>query len=67
MTILDEMADFGNYQDMVFVEFIEFIGRVSELLIKKDSSLVLKIEHILSKLLRKMLNVQIVLPDIGDH
>ena len=30
MTIIDEMEDFSNYEDMLFVEFIEFLGRMAE-------------------------------------
>ena len=30
MTIIDEMEDFSNYEDMLFVEFIEFLSRMAE-------------------------------------
>ena len=30
MTIIDEMEQFDNYEDLLKVEFIEFLGRLAE-------------------------------------
>ena len=36
MTIIDDMEDFDNYQDLKRVEFYEFLGRLAELLYESE-------------------------------
>ena len=40
MTIIDEMEHFGKYETMLPVEFLEFLGRVAELIFQGDQPLV---------------------------
>ena len=32
MLIVDDMKDFNNYENMLKIEFIEFLGRMAELI-----------------------------------
>ena len=36
MTIIDEMQEYSKYNDMLLIEFIEFLGRMAELIIQKE-------------------------------
>ena len=48
MSLIDEMVEFDNYNNMKKVEFYEFIGRMSELLYPGEyTPLVKKIERLL--------------------
>ena len=67
MTIVDDMADFQNYHDMLPVEFIEFLGRAADLIIKKDQALYIKLEYILTILFLQLLQVKMIVPDVGDE
>lgn len=48
MTIIDEMEDFSNYENLLLIEFIEFLGRMAEQVIKSDQALNFKLEYLLS-------------------
>ena len=56
-TIIDDMVDFENYENMTKVEFFEFLGRAAELLYEngddEDVSLVKKLGRFLTILIEK--------------
>lgn len=43
MTIVDEMEDFDNYHNILKVEFLEFLGRLAELIYEGSEPLDLKL------------------------
>eukprot|EP00344_Euplotes_crassus_P012720 CAMPEP_0197001482 /NCGR_PEP_ID=MMETSP1380-20130617/6174_1 /TAXON_ID=5936 /ORGANISM="Euplotes crassus, Strain CT5" /LENGTH=78 /DNA_ID=CAMNT_0042419167 /DNA_START=253 /DNA_END=489 /DNA_ORIENTATION=- len=61
MTILDDIADREKYFSITFVEFLEFIARISQLVFKKNKSMKLftKIFYILQKMFRLIPDVPI--------
>ena len=66
MTIIDEMEDFDSYENLLFVEFIEFLGRMAEQMIKSDQQLVFKLEYLLSILFQRLLKVKMIKPNFAD-
>jgi len=67
MTVLNEERDGSKYLKLVFVEFLEFIGRMANVKYKsmQDDALSVKIEYLLDDLLahfnltRNDVNVQV--------
>ena len=51
MTIVDEMGDFLNYNNMKKVEFLEFLGRFAELTYEENIPLHRKIEKLLGAMM----------------
>lgn len=59
MTIVDEMEDFDSYINLRKVEFLEFLGRVAELLFPGPQMLVDKLARLLDNLLTKFTSFKI--------
>jgi len=51
MSVLDESNSNGAHEKMVFVEFLEFLGRFSETAVREDVPLWVKIEQVLDSAL----------------
>ena len=66
MTIIDDMEDFDNYQDLKRVEFYEFLGRLAELFYESDDDdipLFKKLARLLTTLFEKYTNFKFVMPN----
>ena len=64
MTIVNEMEDFLNYNNMKKVEFYEFLGRFAELTYEENIPLVRKIERLLGVLMSQTSQSEVNVPDL---
>lgn len=64
ITIIDEMEDFANYNNLKKVEFYEFLGRFAELTYEGDLPLTQKLGRLLTILFEKCINKTIEFPNL---
>ena len=55
MTIIDDMEDFDNYENMLLVEFYEFLGRFAELIYENEEGDEIPLYKKLARLLTIMI------------